>query len=138
MRATNSDGSASTDRSAMNTGMFAARASFSTGVHPVTTTGAMMIASTRSAMKRRTALNCRSTLPCASSKRRLIPRALASASMSAVNAVRQSLSAPTWENPTVSADAAVTQVSSAAPIKRTNQVICDNPYGCARINEPPS
>ena len=38
----------------------------------------------------------------------------------------------------LSADAAVTQVSSAAPIKRTNQVICDNPYGCARINEPPS
>jgi hypothetical protein len=95
---------------------------------------------TRSAMKRRTAANCRSTLPCASSKCRVIPRIFASASMSAVNAVRQSLSAPTWENPTVSADAgvtAVTQESSAADIKLTNQVIRDHPCGCARFSEPP-
>ena len=133
MRATNSDGSASTDRSTMNTGMLAARASFSTGVHPSTTTGAMTIASSRSAMKRRTAANCRSTLPCASSKCRSMPRAFASACMSAVNAVRQSLSAPTCENPTVSADATVAAVSNTAAMKPTIPLIRSNSRWLAKL-----
>ena len=56
-----------------------------------------------------------------------MPRALASALMSAEKAVRQSLSLPTWENPMVWADAAVAMASNAATRKPTKRSMLISP-----------
>src|SRR5262249_12429907 len=71
----------------------------STASQPVTTTGAMMMASTFWAMKARTAFSCSSCLPWASANFRSMPCFLASSFMSAEKAGRQSPSEPTCEKP---------------------------------------
>ena len=106
MRVTNSDLSAtSTSRSARNTGMPALFASWSTCPQPVTTTGAMMMASTFWAMNARTAFSCSSSLPWASANLRSIPSFFASSCMSLEKAGLQSPSSPTCEKPMVTAKA---------------------------------
>jgi hypothetical protein len=54
--------------------------------------------------------------------------------MSAVNAVRQSLSVPTCENPMVSADATVATVSNAAATKTlSNRVIGSESFRLTKV-----
>src|SRR5687768_13966342 len=96
-----SSGGADTPRSTRMTGIFARCASRSTGSQPVSTTGAKMIASTRWVMKLRSARIWFSCLPCASANFRSTPRFAASDLIDSVSAVRQALSAPIWEKPTV-------------------------------------
>src|SRR5690606_38491560 len=88
-------------RSTMTTGMFARFASSSTGCQPVSTTGATMIASTPWAMKLRMARIWFSCFCCASENLRSMPRRAASALTDSEKLVRQPLSEPTCEKPTV-------------------------------------
>src|SRR5215218_2947977 len=83
--------------------MFAALIFFSTGTHPSAVLGASTIASTPWVIKLLSACTCFSWLPCASTFFRLMPRLGASTSNDFVSAVRQALSAPICENPTVTA-----------------------------------
>src|SRR4051812_31226460 len=83
------------------TGIFACLISFNTGSHPVSTTGARMIASTPWATNVRSAWIWFSCLPWASENFRLTPRFLASDWIEFVSAVRQDDSAPICEKPTV-------------------------------------
>ena len=102
IRATNSDGSASTERSAINTGIFAACASFNTGVHPDDNRcDDDRIDPLGDEAPHRGELPIHAALRIV--KMQIDTSGLATACMSAENAVRQSLSAPICENPIVSA-----------------------------------
>src|SRR3954470_8746598 len=81
--------------------MFASLIFFSTGTHPSAVLGASTIASTPWVTKLFSACTCFSWLPCASTFFSVTPRLGASASNDLVSAVRQALSAPICENPTV-------------------------------------
>ena len=89
----------STARSVRITGMFAALASRSTVSQPVSTTGEKAMTSTRWAMNERSALIWFSCFCCASEKRSVMPASGAALWMEVVLAVRHSLSAPIWLNP---------------------------------------
>src|SRR5690606_3936015 len=95
------DGSESTARSVSTTGMPAAFASLRTASQPVTTTGENAMTSTFCLMKERIAAIWFSCFCCASANLRSMPAAAASSLIDLVFAVRQPLSAPTWENPRV-------------------------------------
>ena len=82
-------------------GIFAARACLRIGSQPPSTTGARMMASTCCAMNAPSALIWLSCFCCASENLRFMPRLVASERIDFVSTVRQPLSAPIWEKPTV-------------------------------------
>ena len=102
--------------------MPAARTFSSVSVQPVTTTGASTMASTWVATNPSTWARWRCTSLSASANSRVMPRRAASAFMSAENAVRQSLSDPTWANPMVDARAAPA-ASKAAKMMMTVRAV---------------
>ena len=82
----------------------------------------MMMASTFSEMNERTAFSWSSSFWLASENLRSIPSAFASSCMLLENAVRQSLSCPTCEKPTVSAEADTVRAAMAtAPTAAPNR-----------------
>src|SRR5438105_2141285 len=83
------------------TGIFAAFACFKIGSQPSSTLGARMMASTLCTINAPSALIWFSCFCWASENLRFTPRLAASYRTDAVSAVRQALSAPIWEKPTV-------------------------------------
>src|SRR5437660_857396 len=83
------------------TGILAFLISCNTGSQPVSTTGENAMTSTPWAMKDRSALIWFSCFCCASENTSSTPRLAASDLIESVFAVRHPLSAPIWENPTV-------------------------------------
>ena len=117
--------------------MFACFASFSTLSHPVSTIGENTITSTWYAIKERIASICFSCFWLAFSIIRPNPYCFAAASTLFVLAIRQELSAPSWENPTTIGRFSGSAGFPAHPPSRPSRMTASTIIAIFRISSPP-